>query len=243
MFYLVVETLPFFLLEIMNKAFIWPRAVIFDAEGVVVDTESLWDKAMDQLFKMYGRVYNRAEIKPQIAGRAMPSAMAHLNHLLALDADVEKMVEDLQNIVGELFADEIACIPGFCDFFQFLRLQNIPVCIATSMAPALMDKVCMSIDLRSMFDGKVYHVADVQGRSKPAPDLFLYAADKLSTEPRHCIVIEDSPNGITAALSAGMTAVGLATTFDAGKIQHAHYVVNGYDELLGMFCGEQEKCN
>jgi len=90
--------------------------------------------------------------------------------------------------------------------------------------------------LSELFNGNVFSVAEIGYVSKPNPDIFLYAARKLNSQPEHCLVIEDSPHGIEAAKRAGMRCIALTTTYTRDKLAQADLVVDSYSQIdLGRF--------
>lgn len=207
------------------------EAVIFDAEGVVVATESLWDKSMEVFFARRDWVYDRAFLKPKIAGTDLMHGTRILQSLYPFKGDVKTLAHERLAITAQLFQQEISWIPGFNSFFKRLQAEGIPLCIATSMAKELMPAVDQRLGLLKCFQNRVFHVADAGGRSKPFPDLFLFAAAQLKVQAEHCLVIEDAPNGIQAAQAAGMHCAALTTTFAPDLLQSADVIADSYEEL------------
>jgi HAD superfamily hydrolase (TIGR01509 family) len=176
--------------------------VIFDCDGVLVDSEPLAALA-------YHNVY---------AKEGMPIPQGTVAHGVGMkQADIILLIARLTghhlppaaegNLWPEtraLFADSLQPTPGIVDFLGQLQL---PRCVASSSS---MERIEFSLDvtrLRSYFGDAIYSSSMVK-RGKPAPDLFLHAAEKMGADPRRCVVIEDSPFGIEGAVAAGMTAIG-----------------------------------
>lgn len=185
--------------------------VILDGEGVVFDTEQIWDEAQTEFLARRGIAYDRARVKPVLAGRSGADGMAFLQRTYNIPGDPGKLLRERVGLMRERLS-EVKFMPGFPDFFQWLR-SSYPVALATAMAPDLLELVNKQLKLRQLFGGHVYTLDDVAGKAKPAPDLFLHACRKLHRLPAQCVVVEDSPTGLAAAHSAGMLAIGLATTF------------------------------
>jgi beta-phosphoglucomutase-like phosphatase (HAD superfamily) len=95
----------------------------------------------------------------------------------------------------------------------------------------LLKLVDQRLNLSALFENKIYTLDKVGYRSKPNPDIFLYAAQQLGSLPESCVVIEDAPHGIDAAKRAGMRCIAISTTYDAGKLEQADFVVNAYAEI------------
>jgi len=210
----------------------WPaiQAIIFDAEGVVIDTEPLWDEAQRLLLERRGVAYDRARVKHLIAGKSAVDGIAILQRDFNIAGVPQELAKERNDTVRGLIAGRVQFIPGFPEFFA--RIQDrYKTCIATSMAPELLPLVNERLHLNDLFGDRIFSLADVGNRSKPDPALFLFAAQKLATPPAHCLVIEDSPNGIEAAKRAKMYCFGLATTFPPALLQDATEVVASYQEL------------
>lgn len=203
--------------------------IIFDAEGVVIDTEALWDDAQRDFLRRFGKTYDRAKIKPLLAGRTMLDGARVLKEELGLPGPPEELAAARIDSARKLF-DEVKFIPGFRAFFDTVA-PRFKTCIATSMNPELFWDVADYLDLRSLFEDRMFNINDVGGRGKPAPDLFLFAASALGSSRRSCTVIEDSPNGVDAAHNAEMACIGLATTFEPSVLQGADLVVSSFDEI------------
>ena len=207
------------------------KAIIFDAEGVVVNTEPLWDKSQRILLSKYGVQYDRNILKPLMAGRNMQEGSSIMIEYYGLDISPENLAEERWTIIRKLFMEEIKFIDGFRTFYAGVKLYNVKTAIATDMNRSLMDLVDERLALRQIFDDHIYHIEDVGNRSKPDPSVFLLAADSLKIEPAHCMVIEDSPNGIIAANAAGMLSVGITTTFDQQVLHEAALIVENFKEI------------
>ncbi len=95
----------------------------------------------------------------------------------------------------------------------------------------LLELVDHRLSLSALFENRIYTLVDVGYRSKPNPDIFLYAAQQLRSFPENCVVIEDAPHGIDAARRAGMRCIAISTTYDCEKLQNADVVVNSYSEI------------
>jgi beta-phosphoglucomutase-like phosphatase (HAD superfamily) len=203
--------------------------VIFDAEGVVVDTEKLWDLAQRDFLARRGLDYDRARIKPLLAGRASEEGMRELQRVLDLPGDPRELAAERLELLRSHLAD-VDYVPGFREFFAAIA-PWFKTGLATAMEPELFELVDRRLELSELFRGHVYTLDNVAGRGKPAPDLFLHAASMLDSEPGSCVVIEDAPSGIAAARAAGMRCIGLATTFERELLAEADLVVESFAEL------------
>lgn len=204
--------------------------IIFDCEGVIIDSESVWDHGQSEFLRRRGKVYDRALTKHLLTGRNLAEGVRIMQEQYGFGGDPEELAKERIEIVKELFATEVQFIPGFPEFFETVR-KDYRTCIATAMTRELLTLVDQRLGFSTLFDGHVYTLADVGFRSKPDPALFLYAAEKLGSRPETCLVIEDAPHGIEAARRAGMASIGLATTYEPDKLAGADLVVESFSEI------------
>lgn len=205
-------------------------AIIFDGEGIVVDTEAIWDRGQREFLERRGLVYDRERIKPLLTGRSVLEGVHIMQREYGFSGEPEALAAERIAIVKDLFAQEVKFIEGFEAFFRQVR-DRYKTCIATAMAEDLLAVVDRRLGLSRLFDGHIFSLADVGYRSKPNPDLFLYAAARLGSRPANCLVIEDAPHGIEAARRAGMRCVALTTTYRREQLAAADLVTDGYPEI------------
>jgi beta-phosphoglucomutase len=208
-----------------------PDTIIFDGEGVVIDSEPVWDLSQQEFLRRRGVAYDRALIKPLLAGRSVEEGVEIMKRQYGITGATPALAQERIAIVREIMEREVSSIPGFVEFHQRIK-KRFKTALATMMPKLLLDAVVVRLDLHRLFGPHIYEPQSRALASKPEPDLFLFAARQLDSEPRNCVVIEDSPNGLAAANRAGMISIGLTTTFDAGKLQRARLVVSSFDDGL-----------
>lgn len=206
------------------------KAIVFDAEGVVLDTESIWDEEQAFFLSKQGILYERHLVKHMVAGRSLKESTEILMNFYEITDDLQKSVKERINIFQTILSKNISFIDGFKDFFDKIP-QSLQVCIATSLKKDSLCAIDKKLGIYELFREKVFSIDDIGGKSKPDPAIFHYAAKQLSVKPSECLVIEDSPNGIKAAKKAGMICIGLATTFAKDKIVNADFVCSNYKEV------------
>lgn len=204
--------------------------LIFDAEGVVIDTEEMWDRAQAELLKEAGQHYDRETVKPLLTGRSALEGARALKELHGLSASVEAISRRRNELVAGHLERGVALVPGFALFFSYVS-GRFKTAIATSMDCDLFDLADRRLGLRRLFRDRFFTLEDVGHRSKPAPDLFLCAARSLGSSPRECAVIEDAPLGIEAARRADMRCIALATTYPRSQLAAADVVVSSFSEI------------
>lgn len=177
-------------------------AIVFDCDGVLVNTEILAAEAYRVVYARHGLT-----LDPQAFQKMLGLKQADILKTLTgteggrLPADAEP---ELSAKISELISKRVAATPGIA---EMLRATEIPFCVASSSDVA---RIRLSLGVSGLlphFEGRIFSSSMVK-RGKPAPDLFLYAATQLGAAPSDCVVFEDSIAGITAAKAAGMYPVG-----------------------------------
>jgi beta-phosphoglucomutase len=206
------------------------EGIIFDNEGVVVDTEPIWDQGQGEFLRRRGFVYDRGRVKHLLTGASLEEGAKALMAEYGFSGNPAALARERMEIVFDLVKENAKFIDGFLEFFDKVRAK-FRVCIATSMAPELLKVVSDKLGLEKLFGNNIFSLADVHFRSKPEPDLFLYAAKKLRVASARCVVIEDAPLGIKAAKRAEMSCIALTTTYPKKLLSEADLIVDSYDEI------------
>ncbi|MEA2603656.1 MAG: hypothetical protein QOF89_4648 [Acidobacteriota bacterium] len=207
------------------------QAILFDCDGVVLDSELLWDRAEAEFLGRRGIAFDAARTKPLITGLGLTASLLLLQEQYGIEGEVDALGQERLEIVRQLFEREVRFTDGFLEFFAERVQGRYATCIATSMTAELFAVADHRLGISRLFEGRVYFPSHVGGRAKPEPDLFLYAAAQLGAPPERCLVIEDSPRGIEAAHRAGMKVIGLATTHPKELIANADVVVGSFAEI------------
>ena len=191
--------------------------VIFDMDGVIVLTEKAHWLSWQAAAKPRGVHLEYPEFV-SCFGRINPDCIRILFGEVSTH-ESEAIAEEKESAFREIVRHDVPLAPGLTDFLQSLRARGIRTGIGSSAPPENVNLVLDAGKLRAMFDA----VADGSqvSRGKPAPDVFLLAAERMGIPPKNCAVIEDAPAGITAAVAAGMLAIGVTTTNPAEKLREA----------------------
>jgi len=206
------------------------NTIIFDLEGVIVDSEKIWDVADRVFLNLYGEAFDRERDKKLLAGKSFREGTDTLRWLYHIEKDLEPLIEERMMVVKDCFRTEIKEIPGFRDFYQKIRNTH-KTCVATAMHEELLKIADESVGLTDLFGQNLFSVSLVNNIGKPAPDIFLYAGNHVKAKPEECLVIEDAPHGIEAARRAGMRSIGIATTFPRELLKAATQVVDSFAEI------------
>ena len=179
-----------------------PDLIIFDCDGVLVDSEMLSCRCLTEVLAAHGITLDLDQVLELFLGRSVAAVLEHcraLGHPLPA-----RFTADLAACVRSAFVAALGPIEGVGAVLQELR---IPHCVASSSD---LDRVSLSLALTGLaphFETRLYTSQMVE-RGKPAPDLFLHAAERMGADPRRTLVIEDSVSGVTAGKAAGMTVWG-----------------------------------
>ena len=204
---------------------------IFDMDGVVIDSEILFDKADSIFFANHNASYNKEEVKHMLAGMDFNHAVGVIKETFGFEGAIEDLRVERSSLLEALYLSELQYIDGFNDFHAKLKARGIKTCIATACNPAHLELVNKKLGLYGEFDNFIYKIADVGYKSKPDPAIFLYAAEKMGSTPAECFVLEDAPKGIRAAKNADMFCIGLTTSFPGALLTEADIIVDGYADI------------
>ena len=182
--------------------------VIFDCDGVLVDSERLTVAVEARMLTEMGWPITVDEVVRQFVGGSSDTMLAEIERHLgpALTAEFDR--RSTEEIIAAFHA-ELQPVDGVRDLIDALHQHEVPTCIASSGSHRKMDLTLGLTGLKPLFEGRIYSGSEVE-RGKPWPDLFLHAARSMGVEPNRCVVIEDSINGCRAAVSAAMTCYGFA---------------------------------
>lgn len=186
-------------------------AVLFDLDGVVVDTTELHYRVWDEFARSRGYSPTEAELLSTNGRPASEMMRAWLGQDLS-DQEVAALTAERETWFNRLLSVEpVSAVPGAIEFIAALKRASIPIAVATSAVPANAKTALLRVGLADAFSG-IITAADVT-RGKPDPEVYLKAAASLGIAPTRCVVIEDSISGIRAARAAGAKCVALSTTF------------------------------
>jgi len=209
-------------------------AVIFDLEGVVIDSEPIWTKADLIFLKNHGVEISSEEygagIKQLLMGLVLRDGIALMKKYYGFPEDPVALAEERRGIVRSLFGDEVTFIPGFVEFHRGIR-DTYQTAVATSLERYFLASLDRKLELSERFKGNLHSVEDIGFISKPDPAIFLHAARVLQVNPQNCLVIEDAPNGIEAARRAGMRCIALTTSSPRERLMKADLIVDRYEEV------------
>lgn len=191
-------------------------AVIFDQDGVIVNTSPVHFEAWRRIFNEYKIILTYDIYKKKMAGR---KASENIKNFLGNipDHKIQLLLEKKNSHFKELFNKNLHAVKGIETLLKELKVHNIPIAIASSSRKAIVDFVLDQLEIKDYF-ATIITGEDVQ-KAKPDPTIYLLTAQKLNINPKLCVVFEDSIAGVKAAKNAGMKVVLLTTTHKKGEIE------------------------
>ena len=209
------------------------RALIFDFDGLILDTETADVRAWSDIYAEYGFTFPLESWAQIIGGTGAASfdAAVHLQTLLGDPLDLEAL-QARQNHISHSFVFQQPVLPGVMDYLHTAKRLGLKLAIASSSPHSWVDTHARRLGIFDYFD-KVICADDVgAGRTKPNPDLFLLALDRLQVRKNEAIVFEDSPNGVQAAKRAGIFVVAVPNSVTSQlSIENANLILRSLADL------------
>ncbi len=181
------------------------KAVIFDMDGVISDTQKIHSDRECRILQRYGVRMSPEEISAKYAGVGVKDFFTAL--LKDKNCDINTLVKEKWTQMLNLKKGEITPIPGVIELIHELKQNNFKLAVASASIRDFIERVLTELNIKDKFDA-ITSTEDVK-RGKPEPDVFLLAAEKLGVKPQNCTVIEDGISGMIAAKKAGMNCIGL----------------------------------
>jgi len=204
------------------------EAVLFDMDGVIIDSEPLWSDAEKQLLARRNLPYSPA-LKTAMMGRDARGAVGYLIEHYSLTERLGKLIEERNQLIAELFKEHLKAIPGALDLVRSVIAAGILTGLVSSSPKPLVELALEKLVTTGLFDLTLS--GDQVVRGKPAPDIYITAAEKLGVKPEYCLVIEDAPHGVAAAKDAGMCCLAISTSVSVVELAMADKVVSGFEEV------------
>jgi HAD superfamily hydrolase (TIGR01509 family) len=207
--------------------------VIFDNDGVLVDSEPISNRMLAEYLTEVGHPTTYEESIRDYMGSAM-----HRIHDLIEERTGRRLPAEFDDVfharVFAAFERELKAVDGAAEVLEGLAAAGVPYCVASSGSHERIRVGHRATGLDRWFDdARIFSSQDV-GRGKPAPDLFLHAAARMGVAPGRCVVVEDSPLGVQAAVAAGMDVYGFTAMTPEAKLAGATRLFSSMKELAGL---------
>ena len=192
------------------------RLVIFDCDGVLVDSERISNRVFCSMLNDLGLSLTLEDMFQHFVGLSMPQCVELITGMLG-GPPPRDFVGTLRERTEAALRAEVTPMPGVAEVLDLIR---VPYCVASSGNHEKIRLTLGATGLLEKFDNRIYSVVDVE-KPKPAPDMFLHAARRMAVDPRHCVVIEDTPTGVRAGVAAGMHVLGFCAHTPEDRLREA----------------------
>ncbi len=205
------------------------KAVIFDMDGVIVDSEAIHKIAEQKVMKNHGVYVEKKELM-QFTGTTNEFVFSTLRKKYNVKGSVEDLVKEKNKIIYEIMEKEIASPEGVIDLIKDLKKNNFKLAVASGSSRVFIKFCLEKLEVIKYFDA-IVGAEDVV-YCKPDPEVFLKAAKFIGTDPKHCLVIEDAKNGVNGAKSAGMKVIGYRNENSGDQdLSNADLIIESFSEL------------
>lgn len=207
-----------------------PKAVVFDNDGLLLDTESVWTRAEQDLFERRGREFTAAN-KLELVGTSAAVAGGILARRLGESGRDAELIEELNELVVAELEHGVEAMVGARELLSALRERGTPIALVSNSPLRFVERSLEIVGFEDVFD--VVLSAHEVAAPKPAPDPYLEACRRLGVEPGpEVVALEDSPSGVAAAVAAGLTVIGIPSI--AGlALDEAHHLARSLrDEVV-----------
>jgi HAD superfamily hydrolase (TIGR01509 family) len=207
-----------------------PEAVIFDNDGLLLDTESVWTRAEQDLFERRGRQFTAAN-KLELVGSSAAIAGGILERRLDEPGRAEELMEELNELVVAELERGVEAMVGARELLATLGERGTPIALVSNSPMAFVRRSLEIVGLEDSFD--LVLSAHEVAAPKPAPDPYLEACRRLGIEPGPSVfALEDSPSGVAAAVAAGLTVIGIPSV-EGVALDEAHHLAESLrDEIV-----------
>jgi HAD superfamily hydrolase (TIGR01509 family) len=204
------------------------QAVIFDMDGVIVDSEPSHESAFFHVVEEIGYGTRHGMVFADYVGRTDEALWQDFLAKHRPPHSLQDLLTRKSAKVLEILRRDEPIFPGLYELVQNLS-QRYRLGLASGSDRSVVNAV-LSLKALGQFFRVTISCSEIS-RGKPAPDIFLQASKELQVAPEHCVVIEDSKPGVAAGLAAGMTVIAITNTHARRELDHAHYVVDSYEEI------------
>jgi len=199
------------------------QAILFDMDGVIVDSEPLHKRAHEETFKQYDIVLTDEDFKTHILSKTeLDGLNAYLKHINR-QIDPQEFMRKRAVVFSRLMTQKIEAYPGMIEMIRDLSNQ-VPLALVTNSRRANTDQVLQMLEIDDCFD--IIVTSDSVENGKPDPEGYVKAMSLLLKQPEECVIVEDSPTGVTAANEAGIYCIAVTNTHTAAELNHAGIVVD-----------------
>lgn len=207
------------------------RAVVFDMDGLLLDTETLWHRAEVELFRRHGGEFTWDD-KLAVIGTSFAHTARYFAERLGQPKEAGRaLVDEMIGLMHELVRGQVDARPGAVELVRKLRADHpeVRLGLASNSPRFLVDDALATAGLADAFDAIV--TSDDVEHAKPAPDIYRLACERLGVTPREALALEDSPSGVAAAKAAGLSCIAVPQ-FAETDVSAADRIIDSLEDLL-----------
>lgn len=205
------------------------KAVIFDMDGIIIDSEPLWEKAEIMLIGNKGINYD-SSYRGKIVGLNQNDSIRLLKDTFNLKSSIESISEERIEILLDIYKKELTLVPGILDLLHEAKSYNLKMGLASGSPMKVIKFVLCKFNIENFFS--VIVSADCTEKGKPSPEIYLKAAEILEINPKKCIAIEDSINGVKSVKNAGMFCIAVPhPDLDINKYEQADLIFQKVSQI------------
>lgn len=209
------------------------KAVLFDMDGLMIDSEPLHYQAFNVVLKKYGQHLTEKENKERYIGLSDEDEAVDMVVRFNLPISAEELVQAKREKAKKLLSNHIVVQAGLIDLLTNLHKNGYKIAIASSSRLEIIEIVINGLQITSLIDA--FASAEEVKHGKPAPDVYLLAAEKLGVIPSECLVLEDAPKGVQAGKAAGMLVFAIPSGYTKGQdFSLADKVLNSLSEVFSL---------
>lgn len=214
--------------------FKWINTIIFDLEWVIIDTKDIWMKT-DKIFFSNKWIKYDISIKNEVVGKKIEETVKYYKDSFYLKEDLNDLIEEYTSIIFELFQSDIEYINGFSKFYETIK-NNFNICIATSLDKKLLGIVDTKLWLNEKFWNKIYSSSEYNLSWVNKESIFDFAVKKMNTNYSSCLIIEDSPIGLSSARNLGIKCFALETNFCWDELRYyTSYIFKDFIDIINTY--------
>jgi HAD superfamily hydrolase (TIGR01509 family) len=209
----------------MNQLF----GVAFDIDGTIIDNNHYHYLAFVEFYKKRNQTLTKEEFIKNFNGKTNADVMKYVFQKELPVEEVEHLTDEKESIYRKIYATHIKPVKGLLELLENLKVNNIPMAIATSGIPVNIEFMFQRLSIQHYFKAVINSTHITNG--KPHPEIYQLAAKKLGLKPVQCLAFEDSVSGIASAKAAGLKVIALRTTETNEKLKNADLIVRDFSEV------------
>lgn len=205
------------------------KAVIFDMDGVIAHTNPYHSEAFRQFFAKRNLFPTDEEFARHMFGKSNAYILSHFFHRPVAGEELLTLEDEKESLFREIYAKHVKPIDNFLEFLQSLKSVGFKTGVATSAPRANLDLIMGKLGFENLMESIL--ASENVSKHKPDPEVYLKSAENLQTDPKNCVVFEDSFSGISAGINAGMKVVGVLSSHKKEELPPCDFYIDNYIQI------------